>query len=57
MVHAPNHGRPGCRVLARGQRSDAVSGLVAVLAGDFGVSERFVAVRLQRYALIEGGVL
>jgi hypothetical protein len=57
MVHAPNHGRPGCRVLARGQRADALAGLVAVLAGDFGVSDRFIVVRLQRYALVEGGVL
>ena len=57
MVHAPNHGRPGCRVLARGQRSDALAGIVAALAGDFGVSERFIAVRLHRYALVEGGML
>jgi hypothetical protein len=44
-------------VLARDTPSDAVAGIVAALAGDFGVSDRFIAVRLQRYSLIEGGRL
>lgn len=57
MVHAPNHGRPGSRVLAHDTPSDALAGVVAALAGDFGVSDRFIAVRLQRYRLIEGGRL
>ena len=57
MVHAPHFGRPGCRVLACDTHSEAVAGVVAALAGDFGVSEKFIAVRLQRYRLIEGGVL
>ena len=57
MVHAQHHGRPGCRVLARDTPSDAVAGVVAALAGDFGVSDRFIAVRLQRYSLIGGGRL
>ncbi len=55
MVHAPHRGRPGCRVLARDTAPVALAGVIAALAGDFGVSERFIAVRLQRYCLIEGG--
>ena len=54
MVHAPHFGRQGCRVLARDTPADALAGLEAALAGDFGVSERFIGVRLQRYRLIEG---
>ena len=54
MVHAPHKGRPGCRVLARDTPSDALAGIIAALAGDFGVSDRFISVRLQRYGLIEG---
>ena len=57
MVHAPHRGRVGCRVLARGTSPEALAGIVAALAGDFGVSDRFIAVRLQRYRLIEGGRL
>lgn len=57
MVHAPHRGRPGCRVLAANTPSDALSGITAALAGDFGVSDRFIAVRLQRYSLVEGGRL
>jgi hypothetical protein len=57
MVHAPHLGRPGCRVLARDTHPEALAGVLAALAGDFGVSERFIAVRVQRYRLIEGGVL
>lgn len=57
MVHAPHCGRVGCRVLARGTSAEALAGIVAALAGDFGVSDRFIAVRLQRYRLIEGGRL
>jgi hypothetical protein len=30
--------------------------VIAALAIDFGVSERFIAVRLDRYGLIQGGV-
>lgn len=57
MVHAPHRGRPGCRVLARDTPPEALAGVIAALAGDFGVSDRFIAVRLQRYRLIEGGRL
>lgn len=54
MVHARHYGRQGCRVLARDTPPDALAGLQAALAGDFGVSERFIGVRMQRYRLIEG---
>ena len=47
----------GCRVLAHDTPPEALAGVVAALAGDFGVSDRFIAVRLQRYRLIEGGRL
>jgi hypothetical protein len=57
MVHAPHRGRPGCRVLAHDTPPDALAGLTAALAGDFGVSDRFIAVRLRCYHLIEGGRL
>ena len=54
MVHAPHRGRPGLRVLAPETHPEALAGLTAVLAGDFGVSDRFIAVRLRRYRLIVG---
>lgn len=57
MVNAPHRGRVGCRVLAHDTPPEALAGVVAALAGDFGVSDRFIAVRLQRYRLIEGGRL
>lgn len=57
MVHAPHRGRQGCRVVARDTPRVALAGVIAALAGDFGISERFIAVRLQRYRLIEGGRL
>ena len=57
MVHGPHYGRSGCRVLARDTAPEAVHGVIAALAGDFGVSDRFIAVRLQRYRLVEGGRL
>ena len=54
MVHAPHRGRPGSRVLPASTQPDALAGLTAALAGDFGVSDRFIAVRLRRYRLIAG---
>lgn len=56
MVHAPHRGRPGSRVLPASTPPDALAGLTAALAGDFGVSDRFIAVRLRRYRLIAGDV-
>ena len=40
----------------RGQMVRGLHGVLAALAGDFGVSERFIAVRLSRYGLLQGGV-
>ncbi len=56
-VHAAHHGRQGSRVLAANNPPDAVAGVVAAVAGDFGVSERFVRVRVARYHLVQGGLL
>lgn len=53
-VHAPHRGRQGSRVLASDNPPEFVEGVVAALAGDFGVSERFIAVRLSRYGLVQG---
>lgn len=36
--------------------ADVVAGVVAALALDFGVTERFIAVRAARYGLIQGDV-
>jgi hypothetical protein len=51
-VHAPHRGRPGCRVLGADTPLEALEGVAAALAGDFGVSDRFIGVRLRRYRLI-----
>ncbi|WP_219766820.1 ImmA/IrrE family metallo-endopeptidase [Neoroseomonas alba] len=56
LARGPHQGRPGSPVLASGNAPDAVAGVIAALAGDFGVSERFIAVRLARYGLIQGEV-
>ncbi|WP_137179244.1 ImmA/IrrE family metallo-endopeptidase [Roseomonas sp. AR75] len=56
LTRGANQGRPGSPIVAAGNAPDALAGIVAALAGDFGVSERFVAVRLSRYGLVEGGV-
>jgi phage shock protein PspC (stress-responsive transcriptional regulator) len=44
-------------VLAADNPADAVAGVIAALADDFGISEAFVRVRLARYHLVEGGEL
>jgi hypothetical protein len=54
MVNAPHRGRPGSRVLAGDTSAEALAGIVAALSGDFGVSDRFIAVRIRRYGLVEG---
>lgn len=56
LTRGGHQGRPGSPIVAAGNAPDALAGIVAALAGDFGVSERFVAVRLSRYGLVEGGV-
>ena len=56
MVHARHHGRAGLRVVAADNPPEAVAGVLAAVAGDFGVSESFIAVRAARYRLLEGGL-
>jgi len=56
MVHGRHHGRQGLRIVGGDNPPEAVAGVVAAVAGDFGVSESFIAVRLARYRLIEGGL-
>lgn len=56
LARASHQGRPGSPVVAAGNPREALAGVVAALAGDFGVSERFVAVRLDRYGLVAGSL-
>ncbi|GGJ07303.1 ImmA/IrrE family metallo-endopeptidase [Neoroseomonas lacus] len=56
FARGPHQGRPGSPILAAGNPVDGLAGVLAALAGDFGVSERFIAVRLARYGLLEGSV-
>ena len=56
MVHGRHHGRQGLRIVAADNPPEAVAGVLAAVAGDFGVSESFIAVRLARYRLVEGGL-
>ncbi len=55
LSRAPHQGRPCAPVLAAGNPPDAVAGIMAALAAEFGVSERFVTVRVSLYGLIKGG--
>ncbi len=54
LARGPHQGRPGWPILAADNPMDVLSGVIAALAGDFGVSERFIAVRLDRYGLVQG---
>lgn len=56
LCRGPHQGRPGSPIVAAANPAEALAGVLAALAGDFGVSERFIGVRLSRYGLIEGGV-
>lgn len=56
LARGQHQGRPGSPVVAASNAPDALAGVIAALAADFGVSERFIAVRLTRYGLVEGGV-
>lgn len=55
LTRAANCGRPGSPVLAANNAEESIAGVIAALASDFGVSDRFIAVRLARYGLIAGG--
>lgn len=52
LVRAPHWGRPASPVLAADNAPDMIAGIVAVAASEFGVSDRFIAVRMQRYCLL-----
>lgn len=56
LVRAPHEGRAASPVVAAGNPADVVAGVVAALALEFGVTERFIAVRAARYGLIQGDV-
>ncbi len=56
LCRRPHQGRPGSPIVAAGNCPESLAGVVAALAVEFGVSERFIAVRLSRYGLVEGGV-
>ncbi len=56
LCRGPHEGRPASPIVAAGNSHEALGGVLAALAGDFGVSERFIAVRLSRYGLVEGGL-
>jgi hypothetical protein len=54
LARGQHQGRPGGPILAAGNPPEAVAGIIAVLATDFGISERFIEVRLRRYGLMQG---
>ena len=54
LVRAPHWGRPASPVLAGDNPPDIIAGIVAVAASEFGVSDRFIAVRMDRYGLLDG---
>jgi hypothetical protein len=56
LARAPHEGRPASPVLAGGNPADTVAGVLAALALEFGVTERFIAVRAARYGLVQGGM-
>lgn len=56
LCRGPHQGRPASPIVAAANPQDVLAGVLAALAGDFGVSERFIAVRLSRYGLVEGGL-
>lgn len=53
LARAPHVGRAASPVIAAGNPSDVVAGVVAALALEFGVTDRFIAVRMARYGLIQ----
>jgi hypothetical protein len=56
LARGQHQGRPGSPMVAASNAADAVAGVIAGLAADVGVSERFIAARLTGYGLVEGGV-
>lgn len=60
LIRAVHSGRPAWPVVAADNDPDALAGVMSVIADEFGVSPRFIEVRLGRYGLIQnrmtGGV-
>lgn len=52
LTRAPHAGRPRWPVVRGDNHPDALAGVMDVVAQEFGVSPRFIEVRLQRYGLI-----
>jgi hypothetical protein len=52
LARAPHAGRPTWPVVAGNNDPDTLAGVIAVLAQEFGVSPRFIEVRLARYGLV-----
>jgi len=56
LARGPHVGRPASPIVAAGNPSDLVAGVVAALALEFGVTDRFIAVRIARYGIIQENV-
>ena len=56
LIFTVDHKKLGLMYIGAALLFFAVAGVLAALAGDFGVSEKFIAVRLSRYGLVEGGI-
>jgi hypothetical protein len=52
LVRTPHSGRPTWPVIAGNNDPDVLAGVIDVLGQVFGVSPRFIEVRLERYGLI-----
>lgn len=56
LARGRHQGRPASPIVAADNPRDVLAGIVAALAADFGVSDRFVEVRLAHYGLVAGAV-
>jgi len=53
FARGPHQGRPGSPILSAQNSQEMIAGLLAALSCEFGVSDRFVEVRLRRYGLLQ----
>lgn len=53
FARGPHQGRPGSPILSTENPPEMIGGLLAALSCEFGVSDRFVEVRLRRYGLLQ----
>lgn len=53
FARGPHQGRPGSPILSTENPPEIIGGLLAALSCEFGVSDRFVEVRLRRYGLLQ----